>query len=244
MSHAAPSCAGFAPRHSTFGVTTQKFGMGEPRSFGHPVGAAGIDEDGKAPVRSANKKENAEFRVLERAMSVSRCGLWRVPHGPPTRCKHPRCRKCGEKQHQSPVSSGSLAYCPVTPAVHITRHGMEVTEARNDVVVRRPAVTMRRPAQRFLAVDRLLEQDLAEGRQHRARGSLRDAGRPAWKLERGVIRLPGALITIARGTTRHLIVNPVTSHPGYRHRDRQKARQRCRNREKTPLHPPAFFTTT
>src|SRR5216684_1231413 len=67
MSHAAPSCAGFAPRHSTFGVTTQKFGMGEPRSFGHPV--EGIDEDGK-PVRSANKKENAELRVLERAMSV------------------------------------------------------------------------------------------------------------------------------------------------------------------------------
>src|SRR5213594_1002866 len=69
MSHAAPSCAGFAPRHSTFGVTTQKFGIGELRSFGHPVGVAGIDEDGK-PVRSANKKENAELRVLERAMSV------------------------------------------------------------------------------------------------------------------------------------------------------------------------------
>src|SRR6267143_6245767 len=69
MSHAAPSCAGLAPRHSTFGVTTQKFGIGEPRSFGHPVGAIGIDEDGK-PARSANKKENAELRVLERAMSV------------------------------------------------------------------------------------------------------------------------------------------------------------------------------
>src|SRR6267378_5169325 len=69
MSHAAPSCAGFAPRHSTFGVTTQKFGMGEPTPLGHPVGAAGTDEDGK-PVRSANKKENAELRVLERAMSV------------------------------------------------------------------------------------------------------------------------------------------------------------------------------
>src|SRR5712691_9162098 len=70
MSHAAPSCAGFAPRHSTFGVTMQKFGIGEPRSFGHPVGATGIDEDGKPPVRSANKKENAELRVLERNMSV------------------------------------------------------------------------------------------------------------------------------------------------------------------------------
>src|SRR2546427_4428648 len=70
MSHAAPSCAGFAPRHSTFGVTTQKFGIGELRSFAHPVGAAGIDEDGKPPVRSANKKENAELRVLIRAMSV------------------------------------------------------------------------------------------------------------------------------------------------------------------------------
>jgi hypothetical protein len=46
--------------------------MGEPRSFGHPVGAAGIDEDGKPPVRSANKKENAELRMLERAMSVQR----------------------------------------------------------------------------------------------------------------------------------------------------------------------------
>src|SRR6267143_6198840 len=68
MSHAAPSCAGFAPRHSTFGVTMQKFGIGEPRSFGHPVGAAGTDEDGK-PVRSATKKENAG-KVLERAMSV------------------------------------------------------------------------------------------------------------------------------------------------------------------------------
>jgi len=69
MSHAAPSCAGFAPRHTTFGVTTQKFGIGEPRSFGHPVGAAGIDEDGK-PVRSANKKGNAGLQVLERNMSV------------------------------------------------------------------------------------------------------------------------------------------------------------------------------
>src|SRR6266568_8555165 len=70
MSHAAPSCAGFAPRHSTSGVTTQKFGIGEPRSFAHPVGAAGIDEDGKPPVSSANKRENAGLRVLERAMSV------------------------------------------------------------------------------------------------------------------------------------------------------------------------------
>src|SRR6267378_4289103 len=69
MSHAAPSCAGFAPRHSTFGVTTQKFSMGEPASFGHPVGAAGIDEDGKQPVSSA-KKRNKGLRVLERAMSV------------------------------------------------------------------------------------------------------------------------------------------------------------------------------
>src|SRR6267378_3896964 len=69
MSHAAPSCAGFAPRHSTFGVATQKFGMGEPTPLGHPVEATGIDEDGK-PARSANKKENAELRVLERAMSV------------------------------------------------------------------------------------------------------------------------------------------------------------------------------
>src|SRR6267143_3978341 len=69
MSHAAPSCAGFAPRHSTFGVTTQKFDMGEPRSLAHPAGAAGIDEDGK-PVRSANKKGNAGLQVLERNMSV------------------------------------------------------------------------------------------------------------------------------------------------------------------------------
>src|SRR6266568_3576365 len=67
MSHAAPSCAGFAPRHSTSGVTTQKFGIGEPRSFAHPVGAAGIDEDGKT-VRNTNK--NAALQVLERAMSV------------------------------------------------------------------------------------------------------------------------------------------------------------------------------
>src|SRR6266480_570494 len=62
MSHAAPSCAGFAPRHSTFGVTTQKFGMGEPRSLAHPLGAAGIDEDGKPPIRNANKKELAHFK--------------------------------------------------------------------------------------------------------------------------------------------------------------------------------------
>src|SRR5438034_10902726 len=68
MSHAAPSCAGFAPRHSTAGVTTQKFGMGEPRSFGHAAGAAGIDEDGK-PLRSANK--NAALQVSERTMSIS-----------------------------------------------------------------------------------------------------------------------------------------------------------------------------
>src|SRR5438034_3710173 len=62
MSHAAPSCAGFAPRHITFGVTTQKFGIGEPRSSAHPAGAAGIDEDGKPPIRSANKKESALFK--------------------------------------------------------------------------------------------------------------------------------------------------------------------------------------
>src|SRR6266566_954684 len=63
MSHAAPSCAGFAPRHSTSGVTTQKFGMGEPRSFAHPAGAAGVDEDGKPQVRSANKKEKTGLRA-------------------------------------------------------------------------------------------------------------------------------------------------------------------------------------
>src|SRR5204863_9765777 len=68
MSHAEPSCAGFAPRHSTFGVTTQKFGMGEPRSFVHTEGAAGIDEDGK-PARSTNR--NAALQVLELAMSVA-----------------------------------------------------------------------------------------------------------------------------------------------------------------------------
>src|SRR5436853_1426193 len=70
MSHAAPSCAGFAPRHSTFGVTTQKFDMGEPRSLAHPAGAAGIDEDGKQPVSSAKKKRNTLSQLLERAMSV------------------------------------------------------------------------------------------------------------------------------------------------------------------------------
>ena len=71
MSHAAPSCAGFAPRHSTFGVTTQKFGMGEPRSFVHAEGAAGIDEDGK-PARSTNKQRDRGLQVLGRAMSVIR----------------------------------------------------------------------------------------------------------------------------------------------------------------------------
>src|SRR5207245_4139085 len=55
----SPSSAGLAPRHITYGVTTQKFGIGEPRSFGHPVGAIGIDEDGKPPIRSTNNKENA-----------------------------------------------------------------------------------------------------------------------------------------------------------------------------------------
>src|SRR5437588_1800649 len=67
MSHAAPSCAGFAPRQSTFGCTTQKFAMGEPRSFGHAAGAAGIDEAG-IPVRSTNK--NATLEVFERTMAV------------------------------------------------------------------------------------------------------------------------------------------------------------------------------
>src|SRR5260221_11808276 len=71
MSQAAPSGAGFAPRHSTSGVTTQKFGMGEPRSFAHAAGAAGIDEGGK-PVSSANK--NAALQVLERAMSAAGLG--------------------------------------------------------------------------------------------------------------------------------------------------------------------------
>src|SRR6266571_9069973 len=72
MSHAAPSCAGFAPRHSTFCVTTQKFGMGEPRSFAHTAGAAGIDADGRE-ARSTNR--NAPLQVLERVMSAA--GLWR-----------------------------------------------------------------------------------------------------------------------------------------------------------------------
>src|SRR5712671_6549682 len=63
MSHAAPSCAGFAPRHSTSGVTTQKFGIGDARSLEHPTGTFGIDEDGKPQVRSANKKEKAGLRA-------------------------------------------------------------------------------------------------------------------------------------------------------------------------------------
>src|SRR5437773_49000 len=68
MSHAAPSCAGFAPRHSTSGVTTQKFGMGEPRSFAHPAGAAGTEKDGK-PLKSTNR--NAAIQVSELTMSIS-----------------------------------------------------------------------------------------------------------------------------------------------------------------------------
>src|SRR5712691_6117060 len=68
MSHAASSCAGFAPRHMTFGVTTQKFGIGEPRSSGHAAGAMGVDEDGKLPIRSMNKKESA--RLLTRANPI------------------------------------------------------------------------------------------------------------------------------------------------------------------------------
>ncbi len=160
-----------------------------------------------------------------------------MPNGSPTRRKQPRCWKYGEKQHQSPVSSGNLANCPVTAAVHITGYGIEVTEARNDVIIRRPAVAMRRrPAHRFLAVDSLLEQDLAEARQHSTRSSLRDAGRPARKLEGGAVRPPGALITIGYRTTRHLIVNPITSRPGCRHPSRQKARQCRHNGEKAPLH--------
>src|SRR6266480_2197433 len=80
MSHAAPSRAGFAPRHITFGVTTQKFDIGEPRSSAHPAGAAGTDEDGKPPIRSANKKESALFKdgvsyCSERSMEGDACRL-------------------------------------------------------------------------------------------------------------------------------------------------------------------------
>src|SRR5713226_1469286 len=81
-----------------------------------------------------------------------------------------------------------------------------------------------------------VEQELAEARQHSTRSSLRDAGRPARKLEGGAVRPPGALITIGYRTTRHLIVNPITSRPGCRHPSRQKARQCRHNGEKAPLH--------
>jgi hypothetical protein len=182
---------------------------------------------------------------MSRILAVSGCSslrvlgrVWRIPNGPPPPRKQPRGWRQAEKQQQSPVSGCSLVHCPVTPAVHVTRCGIEVAEARNDVFIRGPAVTTRsRPRQRFLAVDSPLEQDLAAAHQHSTRGSLRHARRPARKPEGGAVRLPGASITIGHRTARQLIVNRVTPHPGYRRPHRQKARQHCRNGEQAPLHP-------
>src|SRR5512139_605654 len=49
MSHAAPSLSGLAPRQSTFGVTTQKFGIAEPRLFEHGPATLCVDTDAQQP---------------------------------------------------------------------------------------------------------------------------------------------------------------------------------------------------
>src|SRR5665647_1215187 len=63
MSHAAPSLSGLAPRQSTFGVTTQKCLIAEPRLFEHAPATLCFDADAQLHIENTNRSVKVRLHL-------------------------------------------------------------------------------------------------------------------------------------------------------------------------------------
>src|SRR3989339_1638361 len=63
MSHAAPSLSGLASRQSTFGVTTQKCLIAEPRLFGHAPATLCFDAYAQLHIENTNRSVKARLHL-------------------------------------------------------------------------------------------------------------------------------------------------------------------------------------